>query len=465
MLRPCGPGGAAACAAALVLGALLAPGVAGANGRLPAFYAVFPRPAVPAALDLGATFGLVSTTDDGATWSWVCEASIGYMGTLDPLFLRPAGGALLASTFAGLTRSLDGGCTFDPVADVGDGFVCGMIEHPTTPGTVYVATGSCGTGTSQTSPRALYVSTDGGLSFAATTLTSPTVDYDGVLATPADPLRLYVGGWLETAAGAYVYRSDDGGATWTEIPKTASTGDRLRVLAVSDSDPDVLFWMVDGATASVYRSDDGAATETEVLTTPGYYTGFALAQGGGTAWAGTSYNDLYRSDDGGLTFAPVLGAPAPSCVATRGARVYICANPYMGNFAVGWSDDDGLSWNAELYLADVDGPLACPPGTPTHDVCEPIWPALETLLDPFGAPDAGAKGTDAGAAGDGGGAGGGDGGSGRHGCGCALAGRAAPRRTGAGPTALLLGLLGALGALRARWRGPAAHRAPPREDT
>jgi len=429
-------------------------GAAQANGRLPSVATVFPGPETPTVLDLGATFGLVSTLDDGASWRWVCEMSIGYIGTLDPTFLRVTNGTLLASTFQGLTRSLDGGCTFDPVPDVGDLFVRGLVENQAVPGTVYVVTGGGG---APTGTPAFYVSTDGGMTFAPTTLTSTDVYYDGIGLTAADPMRVYVGGWRDLATGLFVYRSDDGGATWTEFPKTGPDSSRLRVVGVSDVDPDVLFWLHDAPTDTIYRSDDGGLTETAVLNTPGTVTAFAVGTGG-VAYAATSYGDLQRSDDGGLSFAPVVGTPPPYCIATSGSRVYICANPFVGNFAVGYSDDLGADWTGLLYLADIDGPVVCPAGTPTHDLCEPAWPALEKFLNALDGVDGGAPGTDAGT-GTGADAGvdAGTGKDGHGGCHCAVAGagraRGAAGARGAG--AVALAALAAAAALR--WRRRHGH--------
>ena len=64
------------------------------------------------------------------------------------------------------------------------------------------------------------------------------------------------------AAGAYVYRSDDGGATWTNLTAYRSesiVGDRLTDIAVSPNDGDEL--TVAGA-AGVWRSVDGGTTWT-----------------------------------------------------------------------------------------------------------------------------------------------------------------------------------------------------------
>ena len=55
----------------------------------------------------------------------------------------------------------------------------------------------------------------------------------------------------------------------------------------------------------------------------------------------------------------------------------------------GWQFDDayaiakstnGDEWTRLYNLADLRGPLSCPAGTSTHDLCEPLWPQLGALL-------------------------------------------------------------------------------------
>src|SRR5207302_314783 len=60
---------------------------------------------------VGTTFGpLVSP--DGCSYYWLCEGSVGYGGTFDPAYAVTASGAILATTFRGLSVSRDGGCSF-----------------------------------------------------------------------------------------------------------------------------------------------------------------------------------------------------------------------------------------------------------------------------------------------------------------------------------------------------------------
>src|SRR5687768_10407944 len=79
-----------------------------ANGRMPATSTVHFRPGSTSDIYIGATWGLIFTSDGGATWRWVCEQAVGYGGEYDPDYVVTAGGALWATTLDGLRTTSDG---------------------------------------------------------------------------------------------------------------------------------------------------------------------------------------------------------------------------------------------------------------------------------------------------------------------------------------------------------------------
>src|SRR5262245_26472864 len=88
---------------------------AGANGRFPASVNVRFQPDETQTILAPATFGLLISHDDGATFHWVCEAGVGYAGVYDPDYAVATDGAIYATTFDGLRVSRDGGCTFQAI--------------------------------------------------------------------------------------------------------------------------------------------------------------------------------------------------------------------------------------------------------------------------------------------------------------------------------------------------------------
>ncbi len=167
---------------------------------------------------------------------------------------------------------------------------------------------------------------------------------------PSDPNRVYAG----VGTGG-VFRSDDGGLTWTPIfdeQALLNIGD----LAVHPTDPDVLWVGTGEANGNAYN--------------------FA---GGG----------IYRTDDGGLTWTP-LGLEATYSIGriridpTDPSRVFVAAlGAYFGKNeerGVFRTTDDGASWERLLFLSDstavVD--LAMKPDDP-NTLLAATWSRIRRL--------------------------------------------------------------------------------------
>jgi photosystem II stability/assembly factor-like uncharacterized protein len=109
-----------------------------------------------------------------------------------------------------------------------------------------------------TSAGQIFSSRDGGASwqlFANFRLGDDYV-FDHIVFDPTNPKTIYVAGWgLFNDNEGGVFRSDDGGKTWKELPGTH--GKSIRALAMAPSDHNTL---VIGALDGVFRSRDGGAT-------------------------------------------------------------------------------------------------------------------------------------------------------------------------------------------------------------
>ena len=439
-----GAAAALAAASALALGG----GTARANGRVPTILSVEARDDTPATIMLGATFGLVVTFDGGATWGYVCETALGYMGTFDPIFVDGSTGTWMATLFDGIARTDDGGCTWTtPGGTEGIGGWRSLVENPTVPGNFFAATGG------DSGSFAVYASTDDGLTFAPTTLASPAMYYDGIVVSPVDPMRIYVGSWYPMPRQGWVNRSDDGGGSWTTTEHSTMNQIRLRVLGTSATDPDVVLWIEDGMFDQIWRSDDGGVTGSVSWDGEGApFAAFTVAPDG-TMYAANLAGVLVSSTDDGLTWNPA-GMMLVTCLEATSSTVYACTNAFATMFAAMGSPDQGMSFDGLYSFADTDGPMpSCGTGTEVHALCDPGWPALRIALGIDMNPDGGKGGTDAGVDGDAGGA---DGGRGKPcGGGCAVA--PGGKSGGGGAAGVGLALLALLGV--ARLRAGAVRRA------
>src|SRR5690606_27084473 len=83
-----------------LLGAL-APSVAHAHGAFPQSAFVYEDPSDDQRIWVGASFGLLTSTDRGASWYWLCENAPGYEG-VKPKMDVSANGSLLVGSFDGV---------------------------------------------------------------------------------------------------------------------------------------------------------------------------------------------------------------------------------------------------------------------------------------------------------------------------------------------------------------------------
>ncbi|WP_375768644.1 hypothetical protein NR798_44365 [Archangium gephyra] len=340
----------------------------------------------PEDMFLGATFGAVISRDSGKTWSWICPESMNYGGWRPETFLWQPDGTLLAATGAALIRSDDAGCTWT----VHDYFKAqglwpmGLASPPANPSRLWVTTGR------SASPNGIFRSDDGGATFSPS-LRSDTAVFTAVKVAPSDPRRVYVSGG--TATGLRIYRSDDEGEHWEEIAHPFpeySAGSRpydLFVLRVSDTDPDRLWARVSWqGWTYVLESTDGGRTFRSVLHPEGqerdaideYLIGMEVSPDGNTLWAATPTRLFrVRAGESQATLLPLPDGNA--CVQREGDVLYVCGASRVHDWALATTTDEGQTYTPRFNLPDTR-PLACPAGTPTHEVCRPRWPQFAPTI-------------------------------------------------------------------------------------
>lgn len=395
------PPGALARAAALALGLAGAQGwvaaPAHANGRPPASVSVATRPGGRDVL-VATTFGVLLSKDDGCSFQWMCEQSVGYGGTFDPKYAIGPDGTIYATTFEGLRVSRDGGCTFATATEgvpanapgALDGIWVDAIDLSPS-GDVWLATAESGR------YNDVYRSRDSGRTFQPMGLHSAAIWWKSVKIARKDPARIYVTGYqiAGTAPGggqvpptAHLRRSDDGGASWRPMPLDGvalAATPVIHVLAIDPADPDVLFLRSSAAVPptgdKLYRSNDGGATFTEVLTLSGPVLDVAVH--GERVLVAAGSGGAYESVRGG-PFVAVAGAPHLACFAERGdGGLLACGSNWEPDFFAAGRSKDGRDWQKVLRFAEMTGPLPCPAGTVQHDTCElTMWPSLR---EQFGA--------------------------------------------------------------------------------
>jgi len=205
--------GFAGAAVALVA---LSPLSARANGRFPQANQLVGDPSDPARLVARTTFGLLLTSDGGATWRWVCEDVVGFTGTFDPAITLSGSGALLAGLPDGLSHSSTFGCTWAKSTALGKEWIVDLAGDRIDTHHVVAVNAPVDLGVPGFQAFVAH-SRDDGLtwSLAAGRLPEDVVPTT-VDVSPSRPQRLYASGVGAFRAFASVLRSDDAGATWAE---------------------------------------------------------------------------------------------------------------------------------------------------------------------------------------------------------------------------------------------------------
>lgn len=301
-----------------------------------------------------------------------------YVGTGES---NPGGGSITYGG-TGLYRSKDQGVTWRFVGLRKSGAFGRIVVDPSDPRRVFAA--AAGDLYDPGGQRGLYLSKNGGRKWkrvlAGENATTGAVD---VAVDPQDPDNILVSMWdhhreagfrIYAGEGSGVWRSTDGGKSWKEvtIPHELAAEEVGRIgVAFSASDPNRAYAIVanklDGTGVGVFRSDDGGATFTKTAVEGG-----SLSQSSFGWWFGRIWVDpddpntvwvpgvsLLQSTDGGDSFASVSGVHADQHAMAWDPKVP--DRVYLGNDGGMYtSSDDGSTWVAgevqgwtQHYTVDV----------------------------------------------------------------------------------------------------------------
>jgi photosystem II stability/assembly factor-like uncharacterized protein len=301
---------------------------------------------VYASVHNGPEGGVFRSVDGGASWSFEDLGA--------PVYAVAAAGNPLApdTVYAGvgnlLYRSSDGGTSWTAVSETG--YYPSITVDPTDPRTVYAG------GT-----RHVRKSIDGGATWVTKSAGLPPFeDVESIVVDPSAPNVLYAG-----ISDSGVYKSNDGGETWTPIgPLVGTNALSVTALALDPSDPDTIFAAGFAAAVGgigVYRSTNGGASW---ATTPLPLTTRSLAfapSAPGRLLAGTG-EGIWRSDDGAVSWLAANAGLTNVAVRTLavGTNGFVFAGSTTGK--VFRSTSGGASWDPlathvfgeEVYSLAVD---------------------------------------------------------------------------------------------------------------
>jgi photosystem II stability/assembly factor-like uncharacterized protein len=208
---------------------------------------------------------LIRTTDGGGTWSRVPNPLYPDdwgLGQVWGLLYDPADAsivyALSPAEEPGVYKSIDGGLTFAVAGGIGTLLWPNtLVAAPTNPTNLYMGTGPTYGGT-----PGIWRSTDHAASWQLITTGLPaSPNVRSIVVQPTTATRLYIA--IQAATDSGFYTSGDGGDTWSKLAGAGLPDNAGGFsLAIDPTAPHVLYAGVWGAIPGVYRSTDGGASWT-----------------------------------------------------------------------------------------------------------------------------------------------------------------------------------------------------------
>ena len=343
---------------------------------------------------LGTTFGIVHRPEGSDTWEVVCSEATGWSDNVRGAFHLGSHGTMYVGSPHGLSVSRDNGCSWTEVPELKATGVSEIRGHPTDPQRLFALTGKFN------QDNGVFRSDDGGATFPTPVLSERELYFSGLRFAPSQPDRAWISAWYFSPQRAVLYRSDDGGDSFTELTVTGVVPfSGFTLLAVHPEDPDVLFAQAfENFEYHLLRSTNGGQSFGFVASDARVFRSVHFSADAQTVWAAAER--LHRSDDGGETFARVDSPLRAGCVGGFGPETGGTTSADEA-FACGFMLQDGWALAKVDAMGGVEPTLRfeeieerqCPAGTPGRDVCRPLWPALAIALGKAEAmPDGGTPG-------------------------------------------------------------------------
>ncbi len=278
--------------------------------------------------------GVWKSNNSGRTWNPIFDDQpVGSIGAIavapsapDTVYVG-TGEADMRSQISygnGMYKSTDGGKTWKHIGLENTRQIGRIAVDPKNPNVVFVA--ALGHVYGPNPDRGIFRSKDGGATWQKVLFKNENVGAIDVTFDPTNSQILYAALWNTRrppwsiyppsyGEGGGIFKSTDGGTTWTQMDKGIPTEGQGRIgLAVTRTNPKRIYAIVDAKAGGLFRSDDAGATWTLIsdqkrIWGRGWYFCKVVADPKNPDVVYVSNTSVYKSIDAGKTWTAIKGAP------------------------------------------------------------------------------------------------------------------------------------------------------------
>jgi photosystem II stability/assembly factor-like uncharacterized protein len=278
--------------------------------------------------------GVWKTTDAGVVWKPIFDnQSVGSIGAIavapsDPNTIYVGTGeADIRSDLAsgnGVYKSSDGGETWHNIGLHDSRQISRIVVDSKDANLVFVA--ALGHAYGPNDERGVYKSADGGSTWSRVLNLGPEIGIADLAVASGNPSLLFATAWHTRrppwsvyapidGPGNGIYRSTDGGSSWSKLSGNGlRDGDSGRTAVAVSADGNRVYALIPGKDAGLYRSDDRGTQWSLInsdarLTSRAWYFGNITIDPSNMDVVYMPNVALYRSNDGGKTVSVLRGAP------------------------------------------------------------------------------------------------------------------------------------------------------------
>ena len=363
-------------------------GPAGMSGRVTAIEAELDNPDV---IYVGtASGGLWKSTGGGIVWEPIFDkekaAGIGSIAISpsnpDVVWVGTGEGNPRNSQSAGygVYRTNDGGRSWEYKGLGSTRNIHRMLVDPNNPDVAYA--GAIGNAWADSEDRGVYKTTDGGKTWNKVLYVNKRTGVADMVMDPSNPNKIIAAMWeyrrwpwsfKSGGEGSGLYVTYDGGANWKRLGEEEGmpAGEMGRMgLAISQSNPDVVYALIESKKTAFYKSTDGAKTFKKVQDKmvgdrPFYYADVAVDPENENRVYNV-FSNVHVSNDGAKTFEVLLGWDR-----VHGDHHFWYIHPKDGSFIINGNDggmaisrDRGETWRmvtnlpvGQFYHISVDNDI------------------------------------------------------------------------------------------------------------